>query len=284
MFSAKRAKKSAPKEIPEWKRSMEEAERAPARESPAGASTSAAGLKRERDEDEWREPAAAAATAAAASKSLASELEPEEARFPDDDDDDDDDVDLSRYKLDDDDDEEEAAPAPTGVIVAASNLAFETTGADLGRHLEDCGAILKIDVPPNNRGQRIAHVHFATEEDAQRACERTGSKLDGRRVYISMMVGNDLRDDSLETYGYSAAGRGNKYYGTVFVRPPPPRARCLTTATWRASLLTRRRHVAQADDDRRSLEKLEKLEHKRPLGRGRGRGALGQPTGMAGNL
>lgn len=170
-------------------------------------------------------------------------------------DDDDDDVDLSNYQL-----EEEKvdvapvdAPRPASGRVLVSNLAFETTTESIEKLFEGCGTIVRIDTPFVNRFERTAHVTFTTQDDALRAVQKTGSKLDGRRLVVllepevgALASQGPSSDDQLATYGYKAAGRGNRYYGTVF-----------------------------ADDDARSREKLRKREERRS-----GHVGLGQPTGF----
>mmetsp|Transcript_3663 Transcript_3663/g.7800 ORF Transcript_3663/g.7800 Transcript_3663/m.7800 type:complete len:289 (-) Transcript_3663:573-1439(-) len=177
------------------------------------------------------------------------------------DDDDDDDVDLSNYQLDGVDEEEEkaalanAAPAPAIGRVLVSNLAFESSNTALENFFEGCGTILRIETPPTNRFERTAHVTFASQDEALLAVQKTGSKLDGRRLVVllepevgALAAGpvSSRPDAQLATYGYTSAGRGNRYFGTVF-----------------------------ADDDARSREKLRKREAKRS-----GYVGLGQPTGF----
>jgi hypothetical protein len=165
------------------------------------------------------------------------------------DDDDDDDVDLSRYQLEDDDEEEEIAQPTrsTQLWVTIGNLAFETTNATLAKFLEECGIVQKIELPAANRLGREGQALFSSDEEVDRALAKNNCKLDGRRVTVVRQTRQGTEwagrapDDDLATYGYSKEKKsGNKFFGTVF-----------------------------ADDDARSLEKLQKLEHKR-VGRGAG--------------
>jgi len=253
MFRAKasRGRQSEPKEIPEWKRQMQEDYAGPSEAAPAAP-------KRAREEEQAAEGSAgASAPPPENGGDGAGGGGGDDGGDGDDDDDDDDDVDLSKYHLHNEEEEKDAdggqADATSRVIV--TNLAFETTSASLERFFEGCGTVLRIDTPPANRYERNAHVTFATQEGAQQALLRSGQKLDGRRLVVVIDQGfalagtssaNDRdRDDALLTYGYSKAARGNKYYGTVF-----------------------------ADDDARSREKLQKREDKRS-----GKMGLGQPTG-----
>mmetsp|Transcript_53072 Transcript_53072/g.115858 ORF Transcript_53072/g.115858 Transcript_53072/m.115858 type:complete len:264 (+) Transcript_53072:245-1036(+) len=253
-----RGRRADEREVPHWRKVLEEGD--------ADAGTQSARPKRLRDPNDFPSvdtaPISEVSPSTFSGANFSSEITTSTApdlqeHSKDDADDDDDDVDLSHYDLEANEaNEPEPAGVPMPVArVLVSNLAFETTSASLTRFFEGCGQILQIELPQTHRFNRAAHVVFASEADALLAVQKSGSKLEGRRVVVVLApedgdfaTATQSREDvdKLAIYGYKSVGRGNKFFGTVF-----------------------------ADDDARSREKLQKREDKRS-----GRVGLGQPTGF----
>ena len=156
-------RKDAKKEVPEWKRQLEE----PASSGPSSSA---------------REPEPAVVAPAVVVPAAATDGAGTAESFVDDDDDDDDDFDPSNYDLDAPGGdgppaEEEVDDSPSGTPacrVVVANLAFESTHAAMTAFFTPCGKIENIEMPDLSKNKRTACAAAAIDARAHTS-DRTHS-------------------------------------------------------------------------------------------------------------